>query len=96
MYNFNSRIDFSTPLRKLCLDFNLNSVESLNENKVIINSLENINTTLNHSIRLSFENRNRDKWRVNFGGRYTITDTKFSIADRQNYNQNSFCQTIST
>ena len=89
MYNFTSRIDFSTPLRKLGLDFNLNSVESWNENKVIINSLENINTTLNHSIRLSFENRNRDKWRVNFGGRYTITDTKFSIADRQNYNQNS-------
>jgi hypothetical protein len=56
---------------------------------VIINSLENTNTTLSHSIRLSFENRNRDKWRVNFGGKYTITDTKFSIADRQNYNQNS-------
>ena len=89
MYNFISRIDFSTPLRKLGLDINLNSVESWNENKVIINSLENTNTTLSHSIRLSFENRNRDKWRVNFGGKYTITDTKFSIADRQNYNQNS-------
>ncbi|SUZ51954.1 uncharacterized protein METZ01_LOCUS4808 [marine metagenome] len=89
MYNFNSRIDFSTPLRKLGLDINLNSVESWSENRVIINSLENINTTLNHSLRLSFENRNRDKWRVNFGGRYTITDTKFSIADKQNYTQNS-------
>ena len=44
MYNFNSRIDFSTPLRKLGLDFNLNSVESWSENKVIINSDENINT----------------------------------------------------
>jgi hypothetical protein len=104
MYNFTSRIDFSTPLRKLGLDLNLNSVESWNENKVIINlldtnndgvidfkdiGLENTNTTLSHSIRLSFENRNRDKWRVNFGGKYTITDTKFSIADRENYNQNS-------
>ena len=89
MYNFNSRIDFSTPLRKLGLDINLNSVESWSENRVIINSLENINTTLNHSLRLSFENRNRDKWRVNFGGRYTITNTKFSIADKQNYTQNS-------
>jgi hypothetical protein len=89
MYNFTSRIDFSTPLRKLGLDLNLNSVESWNENKVIINSSENTNTTLSHSIRLSFENRNRDKWRVNFGGKYTITDTKFSIADRENYNQNS-------
>ena len=104
MYNFTSRIDFSTPLRKLGLDLNLNSVESWNENKVIINlldtnndgvidfkdiGLENTNTTLSHSIRLSFENRNRDKWRVNFGGKYTITDTKFSIAERQNYNQNS-------
>ena len=39
------------------------------ENCNYINSLENINTTLNHSIRLSFENRNRDKWRVNFGGK---------------------------
>lgn len=83
-YNISSSVNYSAPLRFLGTNVRLASHESFHKTKVFINKTENLNTIFNHTVRLSFENRNRDVWRINMGGAVSLMDTRFSIAQNQN------------
>jgi len=80
-YTAGSFIYFSTPIRPLGLELRLNSHESWNRGINMVNGQENVNTNLSHSVKLSFSNRNKEKWYINVGGSISLTNSKFSIAD---------------
>ena len=77
-------MDFTTPIRVLGINMNIKSNENWNRGIVLINDQENINTNITHTLSLSFENRNKDKWSVRVGGNISLTDSKFSISESQN------------
>ncbi len=92
-YNLNSVIYFSTPIRKLGVNLNANWHESWSKGISIVNLIDNINTNFTHSLKLSFENRRKEKWNVLIGGSISLTDSEYSIAESMNniyYNTSYF------
>jgi len=83
---------FSTPFRPLGIKINLRGSENYTQGLSFINEVENINTSLAHSLKMSIENRTKKKWDVSIGGAFSITDSKFSISDSMNsiYNNTSY------
>ena len=85
-YNFSlsGMMYFSVPIRPLNVKLNLNLHESWNNGMSLVDSIENVNTTLTHYVKLSLSNRNKDKWQLNVGGSLNLTTSQFSISDSQN------------
>ena len=96
-YNYTaySFVYFSTPVRPLGIKINIRSNESWNKGISIINSQDNINTSITHSVKLNIENRNKEKWHASIGGSVSHTNSKFSIAESMNnvyYNTSYFSE----
>jgi len=83
-YNISGSIDFSTPIRKLGLTIHASLRESWNRGISLVNSVENINTNLSHKLTLSFDNRKKDKWDINFGASFSLTDARYSVQESLN------------
>jgi hypothetical protein len=73
--------EFTSPLRFAGLNIHLAIDGRWNQGQTFVNKEENINTNLSHSYSLSFDNRKRDKWELDFGGEVTITHAKYSIQE---------------
>ena len=82
--NFQSYLDFSTPLRSLGLNLNITSTENWNRGIVLINTQENINTNFIHQLEAALENRNNDKLAIRLSAAIRLTDSRFSIAEVRN------------
>ena len=82
--NFQSYLDFSTPLRSLGLNLNITSTENWNRGIVLINKQENINTNFIHQLEAALENRNNDKLAIRLSAAIRLTDSRFSIAEVRN------------
>jgi hypothetical protein len=92
-YNVNSAIYFSTPIRKLGMKINVTWHESWSKGISIVNSTDNINTNFTHTLKLSVENRKKEKWNVQVGGLISLTDSEYSISrsmDNIYYNTSYF------
>lgn len=76
-----ANIDFSTPLRSLGLNLNASLLETWSKGITFVNGQENNTETLGHNLTLSFENRTKEKVRVNFGGTVNYTQYAFSVSD---------------
>lgn len=83
-YNLRGNIDFSTPIRKLGLKIHFNLEESWNEGLNIINTIENKYTSVSHRASFSIDNRKKEKWDVNTGVEFTLTDSKYSVQESLN------------
>lgn len=83
-YRLDGRIDFSTPIRKLGVDFKLKFNETWNQGINMVNGEENTNTNFIHTLTLSFNNRKNDKLDVNIGGTLQITDAKYQMQSSLN------------
>jgi len=83
-YSASLRTDFSTPVRKLGLNLHLGLRESWNRSSTLIDGLENINTTWNHSIRFSIDNRRKEKWDVSGGVEFDLTNARYTIQESLN------------
>jgi hypothetical protein len=83
-YSAYAFVYFSTPLRPLGIKINLRSHESWNKGISLIDSEENVNTSLTHSVRFNIENRNKEKWHGSIGGSISHTTSKFSVAESMN------------
>ena len=83
-YSASASIDFSTPLRKLGLTFHSSLRENWNRGLTYVNSVENINTNLTTRLTISFDNRKKDKWDVNFGGSFSLTNARYSLQESLN------------
>lgn len=79
--SISAKIDFSTPIRALGLNYSVNLLESWSEGITFINGQENNTSSLSHNLTMSFENRNKEKLRVNFGGTVNFTQYAFSISE---------------
>jgi len=77
-YRMDASIDFSTPIRKLGLNFNAQLHETWNQGINLVNELENTNTNLIHALTLSLNNRKNEKVDVSVGGSFRVTDSKYS------------------
>lgn len=98
-YRADASIDFSTPIRKLGIDFNVRLNETWNQGISFVNSIENVNTNFIHSIKLSLNNRKNEKVDINIGGSFTITDSKYSQQNSLNkvyFNTLAFADLIYT
>lgn len=72
--------NYSTPIRPLAIEITFKLNEGWSNNSSFINGEENITSAFTHRLGLSFQNRNRDKWRINIGGTGSMTDSDFSIS----------------
>lgn len=78
-YRVDANIDFSTPVRKLGINFNAKVNETWNQGINMVNEEQNINTNFISSLTLSFDNRKKEKWDLSMGASLQITDAKYSI-----------------
>jgi hypothetical protein len=79
-YNASGYVSFSTPIRALGLKINIWLHENWSKGITVINSKDNIQTNLTHTLDLNFENRKKEIWDVRLGGRVSMTDATFSIS----------------
>ena len=77
-------VDFSTPFKALGIKINLALSEQFNRGLSVINTIENINSSMTHRISLTLDNRKKDKWDIETGSTVTITDTRYSVQDALN------------
>ncbi|MFY0591935.1 outer membrane beta-barrel protein [Roseivirga sp.] len=79
MLAFNA--EFSAPIRSLGLNYSVSVLENWTNGITLVNGQENETKTFNHGLTMSFENRSKEKVRINFGGTINYTQYDFSIAD---------------
>ena len=63
---------------------NIGAREVWNKGINYVNTINNTNTNLTQSYKLSFDNRKKDKWDIMFGGEITLTNAKYSIQKELN------------
>jgi hypothetical protein len=83
-YSVSSNSNFSTPIRPLGITVNAAINEAWSKGISVVNSEDNIQTVFTHSIDVSFSNRAQDKLDITIGGAVTVTDAKYSIAEKMN------------
>jgi hypothetical protein len=83
-YTAGASIDFSTPVRKLGITLHASLRENWNRGITFVNDVENINTNLTHRLTLSIDNRKKDKWDVNAGVAFSLTDARYSVQESMN------------
>ena len=83
-YRAGAGFDFRTPVRRLGIEISANLNESWNRGINVINSQNNINTNLSHSIKLTINNRKKNKWDASGGASVSMTDTWYSIQEELN------------
>lgn len=71
--------DFSTPLRPVHLNFNVGLEEDYNRGINYVNAQENIINSFTHQVRVSFDNRKKDKLDLSFGGRFELSNAMYSV-----------------
>jgi hypothetical protein len=91
-WDISGNVDFSTPFRPLGIMANLSLSEDINRGISLINSTENYNRTFSHRVSLTLSNRKKEKWDVETGGAFTLTDTRYSVQKSLNniYNEISW------
>lgn len=93
--NITGNISAGTPIRSLGIGIDGSLQESFARAVSPVNGVDNINTTWNHTFELSFNNRKKDRWDVNIGGKINISDSRYSLNKELNntyYNYTGFAQ----
>jgi len=78
-YSASLSIDFSTPIRKLGLDFHTSIRENWDRGFIYVNGAENTSSSLAQRLTVSFGNRKKEKWDLNFGVSFSLTDARYSV-----------------
>ena len=83
-YRAGGEIDFSTPVRKLGINFHANPSESFNRGFNLVNGIENVNTSFTHSFTMSIDNRKKEKWDGSLGGSVAYSTARYSLQENLN------------
>ncbi|MFC1725415.1 outer membrane beta-barrel protein [candidate division KSB1 bacterium] len=83
-YYISSNSNFSTPIRSLGININAKLNELWTRGVSVINSEENIQKTMTHSLDLNFSNRRESNLDIRIGGSVSKTITKFSVSENLN------------
>jgi len=81
-YSVSSNSNFSTPIRPFGITVSAKLNESWSKGISVVNSEDNIQTVLTHSLDVSLSNRAQDKLDITIGGAVAVTDAKYSIAEQ--------------
>jgi hypothetical protein len=81
-YVMSAGASFTTPLRPLGLNIRIGINERYNKGINIVNDISNSNTNLSHQFQLSFDNRKKEKWDIEIGGRINMTNSQYSIQNQ--------------
>lgn len=77
-------VNFSTPIKPLGIKINLSVSEGYNRGISFINETENICSSFTHRYSLTIDNRNKDKWDIETGGEYSVTQSDYSVQSSLN------------
>lgn len=89
------QVSAGKPLRSLGVGVNATLQEMMARAVSPVNGVDNINTTWTHELELSIDNRKKDRWDVNVGGKINISDSRYSLNKQLNntyYNYTGFAQ----
>ncbi|MEO1258769.1 MAG: TonB-dependent receptor [Bacteroidota bacterium] len=91
-YNLRGGFQFSTPLRPVQTNIKLSYSTNWNRGILFINNIENEVARQRHSLRISLDNRKKNKIDFTVGGRTSFNKTDYSISEElnQNYIDGSF------
>lgn len=96
-YNFdvNGRVEYGTPVRKLHLNLNVSLTERYERGINLVNNTDNIANTNTHELRLTVDNRKKDKIDIQAGGAVSISSAVYSVYKDLNntfYNFSGFAE----
>ncbi|PID95330.1 MAG: hypothetical protein CSA95_00185 [Bacteroidetes bacterium] len=89
-YTAEGSVDFSTPIRRLGVNVNLYVRETYHRGMSRINEVANINTNLEHHIKLGLDKRKKEQWDISVGGIVEITQSRYSVLHGMNNNYYSY------
>ena len=78
-WSVNGNANFGTPVRKLGVDVDLQYGISYSERTEVINLGPNENRTVRNTVEASVENRNKERFDVEAGARFTFNDVEYSL-----------------
>jgi hypothetical protein len=79
-----ANLDFSTPVKPFGLKVDLSVSETVSRGLTVVNQAENIFRSFAHRISLTLENRKKNKWDIQTGSAFTLTDSRYSVARSMN------------
>lgn len=80
----NGSVEFGAPFRFIGLNLQLAVDASLNSGQTFVNEQKNGYTNFSRSFRLSFDNRKKERWELDFGAEITFTNAAYSIQQSLN------------
>lgn len=83
-YRLRASSEFSSPIRKLKINFNLEISEIWNRGMSYINSIENISNTYTHELTFRIDNRKKEKWDASIGATISLNNAYYSIQKELN------------
>jgi hypothetical protein len=83
-YRLRGSSEFSTPIRKLKINFNLELAETWSRGLSYINSIENISNTYTHEVTLRVDNRKKEKWDASIGATFSFNEAYYSVQKELN------------
>ncbi len=83
-YTATGSVSFSTPIRPLKVNINLNVRETWNRTLSYVNQVDNVNTNFIHTFRLRVDNRAKNKWDIGAGGEVSLSRSLYSIQHQLN------------
>ena len=85
-YNLRGGFQFSTPIRPIKTNIKLSYGANWNKGILFVNGIENDVGRQRHSVRLSLDNRKKEKIDLTVGGRISFNKTGYSVSENLNQN----------
>ena len=83
-YRTRVNLEFSSPIRKIGANISIKINEKWERGTNLVNGTNNITTNIDHELRLTLDNRKKEKWDADAGGGIRLTDVKYSIQQSLN------------
>ncbi len=83
-WNVSGGIHFGMPVRPLGVELNVDNDPFFERSLEYVNGAENRARILRHTLNVSLNNRNRDRFDIRTGARYTFNATDYSLNEAQN------------
>ena len=88
-YNVDANVEFTKPIRKLGVTFDIALHEGYERGISPVNSVQNVTDVFNHDITITLGNRKKEKWDVQVGGKLGLSDITYSVDKSLNNNFNN-------
>ncbi len=93
-YRLYFNFDFTTPIRAIGMNVNINPQESWNKGMTYVNEIKNSNQTFTHELSVQLDNRKKEKWDIRLGTNLSYTQALHSLETKRRdyYSLNYFTE----